>query len=398
MAWQHGASAAVFAVTFLLLALGRVGKVALPRGPVALAGGALTALLLQVHPRVVDVQVILLLVGLMGLAELANEAGVLAGLRRRLDVLPPRLALWACLAVTALASALILNDAAIVVLVPFLLPELRRLGLPTVRSVVLLAVAANLGSLLTPFGNPQNAVLAAAADLTVLDFLRAQAVPVAVGLALLGLASRLTKLVAAVGEPVPPATARGRPWLLACIALFLALAVVQPPGIGLGTAAILAAVLAWAGLRFPLGRGADRAAVRGLDLNVVALFVGLYLLTGGLQDWAPVPPLAQVATDVWTSTGAVVVLSNAIGNVPAILTLLRLDAAWTVEHAMFLVGASTMGGALLLTGSAASLIAADQARKHGVEVRFLAFLRHALPWALPVLLLGAWLAWPSAPA
>ena len=86
------------------------------------------------------------------------------------------------------------------------------------------------------------------------------------------------------------------------------------------------------------------------------------------------------------------VLSNLVGNVPAILVLLRLDPSWTVQHAAFLVTTSTLGGALLLTGSAASLIAADQARRQGVEVRFLAFLRHGL-WAMPILLLGAWLRW-----
>ncbi len=390
----EGAAGAVFAATFLLLALGRVGHVPLKRGHVALAGGLLTAILLRVSWRAIDAQVILLIAGLMALAALAEEAGVLAGLRRRLDRLPPRFALWACLAATALASAAILNDAAIVVLVPFLLPELRRLGLPPVRSVVLLAVAANLGSLLTPFGNPQNAVLARAAGLDVADFVAAQAVPVAFGLALLAVAARLTPVSAAAGEPVPPATARGRPWLLACLALFLAFAAWQPAGIGLGTVAVAAAALAWAGLRVPLGRGADRALARSLDVNVIALFVGLYLLTGGLPKWAPAPDLG--AAGLWTATAAVTALSNTIGNVPAILTLLRLDADWTVAHAMFLVTTSTMGGALLLTGSAASLLAADQARKHGVELRFLAFLRHAVPWTLPVLLLGAWLTWSAA--
>ena len=47
MAWQHAAAGSVFAATFLLLALGRVGKVPLPRGAVALAGGLLTAVLLK---------------------------------------------------------------------------------------------------------------------------------------------------------------------------------------------------------------------------------------------------------------------------------------------------------------------------------------------------------------
>lgn len=391
--WREGAAGAVFAVTFLLLALGRFGKVPLPRGIPSLAGGLLTALLLGVGWRAIDLQVILLIVGLMALAALAEEAGALAGLRRRLLHLPPRLALWCCVAATALGSALLLNDAAIVVLVPFLLPLLRALGLPLVRSVVLLAVAANLGSLLTPFGNPQNAVLASAAGLHVVDFLAAQAVPVAVGLGLLGVAARLTPVGPRVDIDIPHATPRGRGRLLACVLAFLALAAWRPWGLGLGMVAAGAALIAWLVLRPALGRDGDRAVARSFDPNVVALFVGLYLLTAGLPRWAPEPDLASALTDPVRATAVVTLLSNTIGNVPAILSLLRLDEAWTVAHAMFLVSTSTLGGALLLTGSAASLLAADQARKQGVEVRFLPFLRTAIPWTLPVLALAAWLTW-----
>lgn len=393
MPWQSGAAGLVFAVAFVLLALGRLGRLDLPRGAVALAAGLTTLFLLDVAPQVIDWQVILLIVGLLMLASLAEAAGALAGLRRRLDRLGPRTGLWACLVFTALASALILNDAAIVILVPFLLPELRRLGLPLERSVILLAVAANLGSLLTPFGNPQNAVLASAANLSLFDFLAAQAPIVLLGFAVLAVASWMTPTTARSTTIVPALASRGRLWIALALAAFLAVAVLRPARLGLGTAAVAAAAFAWLALRIPLRRQADQAVWRGFDPNVVALFVGLYLLTGGLPAWAPRLDFAATLGSAWTATALVTALSNGIGNVPTILTLLRLDAAWTLEHAAFLVTTSTLGGTLLLTGSAASLLAADQARAQGVEVRFLAFVRHAAPWVLPLLVVGAWLHW-----
>jgi Na+/H+ antiporter NhaD/arsenite permease-like protein len=394
---RAGAAAAVFAVTFVLLGVGRFGRLKLPRGPVALSGGLLTALLLGVSWRAIDVQVLLLLAGLMGLAGLAEAAGLFAGLRRRLVALPPGLALWTAAAVVALASAAMLNDAAVVVLVPLLVPVLLARGLPAVPVVTILAVAANLGSLLTPYGNPQDAVLAEAAGLGLLDFLAVQGPLVALGLALLAWPCwRLG--AAAVPIPAPlaaPLAHRGRPWLLACLAGFGVAAALVPdrPGWGLGTLAALAFALAYAGLRPLVGRAADAAVGRAVDLNVLLLFVGLYLLTGGLGAWFPpgwVPTAAM--QDPWTALGVVAVLSNAVGNVPAILVLLGLDASWTVAHAPFLAATSTLAGALLLTGSAASLIAADQARKLGVEVGFLAFLRHAA-WLLPLVLVAAWWTW-----
>jgi Na+/H+ antiporter NhaD/arsenite permease-like protein len=294
----------------------------------------------------------------------------------------------------ALASAALLNDAAVVVLVPLLLPVLLARGLPAVPVVALLAAAANLGSLLTPFGNPQNAVLASAAGLGLLEFLAVQGPLVALGLALLALpcwllGRRARPVPASAVEPLPH---RGRAWLVACIAAF-ALAAALVPGWGLGTLAFAAFLLAYAGVRALVGGAADASVRKAVDLNVLLLFVGLYLLTGGLGLWFPpewVPTAAM--QEPWTSLGLVAVLSNAFGNVPAILVLLRLDEAWTVAHAPFLAATSTLAGALLLTGSAASLIAADQARKLGVEVRFLAFLRQAC-WLLPLVLVAAWWTW-----
>ncbi len=391
---RAAAAAAVFLWTFLMLALGRLGPWPIPRGAASLAGGLVTALVLGIGAGVIDLQVIALLAGLMVLAGLAEAAGLFAGLRRRLLRLPPWLALWASLVLMAATSALLLNDAAVVVLVPFLLPALRALGVRLVPAVALLAVAANLGSLLTPFGNPQNAVLAAHAGLTSLDFLRAQGLLVAAGLALLGLACRVVgRRLEPPAPPPPVAEPRGRPWLVACILGFLALALIAPGLLGLGGAALLCASVAWMGLRLRLRQAADDAAWRGLDGNVLALFVGLYLLTAGLGAWFPSTRLPLSALDTpGPALLATVTLANVVGNVPAILTFVRLDGAWTAAHGMFLVTASTLGGTLFLTGSAASLIAADQARKLGVEVRFGTFLQHAL-WALPLLVAGAWLTW-----
>lgn len=392
----HAAAAAVFGLTFLGLAFGKVGRRIVPRGLIALAGGLATALLLGLSPAVIDLQVILLLAGLMVLAALAETAGLFAGFRHWLLHRPPAFALWVCILTMALTSAALLNDAAVVVLVPFLVPLLRNLGLALVPSVTLLAVAANLGSLLTPFGNPQNAVLAAHAGLGVTDFLARQGLLVVVGLLVLGLAcwGLARKPVPQRDLPFAAAHPRGRIWLVFCIVAFLVGATLTARlGLGQGTVAAVAASFAFAGLRIVTGREADRAAWRGLDWNVIALFVGLYFLTGGLSQWFPTGVVHASSLGRTSATIVTTLLSLTVGNVPAILTLVHLEPEWTRLHAAFLVTVSTLGGALLLTGSAASLLAADAARKHGIEVRFGEFLRWAVPTVLPVLVLGAWLNW-----
>src|SRR5688572_6298854 len=102
MAWQDAGAAAVFAATFLALAVGRFGRRKLSRGLSALVGGLLTAALVGVSWRAVDLQVLALLAGLMVLAALAEASGLFAGLRRRLLALHPALALWIMALVVAI--------------------------------------------------------------------------------------------------------------------------------------------------------------------------------------------------------------------------------------------------------------------------------------------------------
>lgn len=397
VSWAAGT---VFAVAFVLLAFGRIPGRAVQRGTVAVVAGALTLAILAPAGRLpwqawrlVDWQVIGLLAGLMVLGSLAETAGLFAGLRRRLGRQAPWLALWLSLVVVALTSATILNDAAVVVLVPFLMPMLRRLGLPLVPCVALLAASANLGSLLTPFGNPQDAVLARHAHLGLADFLRVQGPLVALGLAVLVVPCRRLGrgVVTATDEPVHPLAARHRLWAAAGITAFVAGAVLVPEA--MGTVAVACATGTLAVLCIWLPRDALAAARRGFDWNVILLFLGMYVLTAGLGAWFPSDRLAVASlTGPVRASVATVALSNAIGNVPAILTLRSLDPAWTVTHAAFLATTSTLGGALLLTGSAASLLAADVAKRLGTEVRFASFARHAA-WLLPILLLGIWWTW-----
>jgi Na+/H+ antiporter NhaD/arsenite permease-like protein len=76
------------------------------------------------------------------------------------------------------------------------------------------------------------------------------------------------------------------------------------------------------------------------------------------------------------------VLSNTIGNVPAVVLLTSLlpdfGEAWFIALALF----STFAGNLLLTGSMANIIVAERAAEAGVRVSFLDFARAGIPMTL----------------
>ena len=71
-----------------------------------------------------------------------------------------------------LSSMLVTNDVALLIFIPFTLALLAQLGFEkaTVPIIVLQTVAANLGSMATPVGNPQNLFLYAAFDLSAGEF------------------------------------------------------------------------------------------------------------------------------------------------------------------------------------------------------------------------------------
>ncbi|MHB8634750.1 MAG: SLC13 family permease, partial [Thermoplasmatota archaeon] len=272
MRWDHAAAALLFAATFLMLAWGRVGGRHIPRGQTAAAGGILTALVLRLSPwAALDLDVLALLAGLMALTGLAEAAGLFSGLHRALNAVPARLALFFAAALMAIASALFLNDAAVVVLVPLLLPPLVSVGVRPVPAVVLLAAAANVGSILTPFGNPQNTILAHAAHLQVAQFLEVQGPLVILGLAGMAAVSWWQPLSP---KPASPPLSPPRPWGRPLAAIAIAAFVVAASMTGaVGVAALAVAAVLYAALLPVLGRQANRGVRRGLNVNVLLLFV-----------------------------------------------------------------------------------------------------------------------------
>jgi Na+/H+ antiporter NhaD/arsenite permease-like protein len=76
------------------------------------------------------------------------------------------------LILTFIGSMFLTNDVGILTLVPLFAVIARQIKIAAVWPVVLINLAANLGSLVTPIGNPQNLFLLSHYQLNVFDFLR----------------------------------------------------------------------------------------------------------------------------------------------------------------------------------------------------------------------------------
>jgi Na+/H+ antiporter NhaD/arsenite permease-like protein len=157
--------------------------------------------------------------------------------------------------------------------------------------------------------------------------------------------------------------------------------------------------LAAAGLVLLSRRLASRRMLGLVDWHLILLFIGLFVVNGALaRTGMAARGLAalehagvELGQPAWLFA-TTVVLSNLVSNVPAVMLL--LPAARHPDAGVILALASTFAGNLLLVGSIANLIVAEQAAHLGIRIRWRDHARVGLPVTLVTLALAAlWLAW-----
>jgi len=390
---------ALFAATYLFLAAGRVPGLAIDRTGFALLGAlgflATSSISLDEAKLAVDAPTLALLFAMMLLSAQYQLSGLYGAISRRLArVADPRLLLAGTIVVCALLAAVLTNDVVCFALTPLLAAALARTRLDSVPFLLAIAVATNLGSALTPIGNPQNILIAQQLDLPFGAFVAFCALPVAASLAVAYalLARRLGERTGA--QPAAAAAIEEIPldrWqatkavALTAVAILLFLTPVD---------AYLTAALV-AGVVLTSRRMHTRTMLGLVDWQMLALFVALFVVTRGLElsGWTGAAAAALERAGAPLGEGSVLVpavalLGTLVGNVPAVMLLLRfLPAEPEVGYALAL--ASTFAGNAVLVGSIANLIVVEQAARVGIRIGFRDHLRVGLPITLVSLAIAA---------
>ena len=239
-------------------------------------------------------------------------------------------------------SMVITNDVSLITFVPFGLIVLRMIGREklVVPVVVLQTVAANLGSMMTPMGNPQNLYLYAQSGMGFGRFcllMLPYGALSAVCLAVLVICLKSTPVSGASVE-TKLGSARG---LLCCAAGFglclLGIFNIVPP-------------LAIAAITLVFLLVADRKLLASVDYSLLGTFVAFFIFVGNLGNIAVFQNF--LASLLEHNVVLVAVLaSQVISNVPAALLL----SGFTDHWAELMVGCN-LGGLGTLIASMASLI------------------------------------------
>ncbi|HEX9283919.1 MAG TPA: anion transporter [Gemmatimonadales bacterium] len=395
----------IFAATYLLIAVQRLPFVHLNR-PAASLLGAVAMVVFGVLPLVdayaaIDFDVLVFLLGLMlivGYLEVGKFFEFAAEWILKRAKTPERLLLGVVVG-GGLLSALFVNDTICLVVTPVLLAALGPLRVKPNPYLIGLAMGANVGSVISVTGNPQNMLVGIWSGASFGGFLR-HMLPVGLG----GLAITYGYLRwayrAELREPfrerletVP--VALDRPLVVKGLALFGVAVVAWLAGGSLPLVAIAAGALMVAVAQRDPAYAIDR-----VEWSLLLFFASLFVVMRGLEQtgavaWLDGRALTLVADGgPWRAAAAVsgvmTALSNLISNVPAVIlwrnTVPNLPdpgLQWRV-----LAMSSTFAGNLLLIGSMANLIVAERAETRGVRIGFGEYARVGVPVTLLTLAWG----------
>jgi len=389
----------IFLGTYLVLAIGRLPGFRVDRTGAAIIGAALmiafNVLTFEEAYAAIDYDTIILLFGMMIVVANLRLSGffraVAAWAVERAH--RPILMLAAIIAVSGVFSAVFVNDTMCLVLTPLVLEAALALRRNPVPFLLAVAMGANVGSVATITGNPQNMMIGSFSRIGYGAFVAALAPVAAVGLVL-----TVAAIVIAywkefrVEERVEierPAVRIDR--LLMWKSLAVAVAMLgffiagwPVPKVALGAGAVLLLTR----------RVKPQKVYHEIDWQLLVMFIGLFIVIAGIEKTALAADFFQFAerfglgrVGVLSATSAV--LSNIVSNVPAVLIFKPLIPHLANPRQAWLVLAmsSTLAGNLTLLGSVANLIVVERAR-HQVRISFWEYFKVGAPLTLATIVAG----------
>ena len=395
----------IFLASYLVFAIGRFPGTRIDR-PAAAAIGAASmfafgVLTPQQGLRSIDYSTIVLLFAMMVVVAGLHLAGFFEWVT---DIfvahVRPGLLLPVVIFTSGMLSAFLVNDIVCLLMAPLIMQVCRQLSRRATPYLLALATASNIGSTATITGNPQNILIGSLSHIPYLNFLIHLGPVAVIGLFLdwgilymiyfrsgadSGVYSGLSAPQASFSRPEAHLIFPGVV-TLGVLGGFLA---GFPPAL---VAAVGAAVL----LSHP--RYPSRQVYGEVDWSLLVFFAGLFLIVGGAEQAGIAQRLLALAEQFnlhnrWIFSGVVVLLSNVVSNVPAVMLLKGLlpQFADAYHFWLLLAATSTLAGNLTITGSVANIIVIEKARTE-VPISFLEYLKAGVPVTLATIIVAViWL-------
>jgi Na+/H+ antiporter NhaD/arsenite permease-like protein len=393
----------IFCVTYLLISGRRLNFLPLNRPAAALlgtvlmvAGGVMTPA--QAY-RAVDYDTLVLLLGMMIISAYLYLAGFFewaSGWILRRAATPQGL-LLSLILTSGVLSALLVNDSVCLMLTPLVVAVVARGQLPLTPYLLGLAMSANLGSVATLVGNPQNMIIG---HMSRMPFLRFSASMLPVALAALAIEYLVLRLAFAgvlkkteIQRPQRESAPLDRRLLIwTCIVLALVFAGFLA-GLDLSWTA-----LSGGAVLMVVARRDTHEVLKLVDFHLLVFFAALFVVVEGLNGTGLPAQIyqrlhdffgASSARQAWSFAFLSVLGSNVFSNVPFVLVAGKWVANFAQPELMWKVMAlsTTFAGNLTILGSVANIIVVESARSK-VEVGFWDYARVGIPVTILTTIIG----------
>jgi Na+/H+ antiporter NhaD/arsenite permease-like protein len=400
----EAAAIAIFALTYLVVAVGRLPGFRLDRAGAALVGASLMvavgALSLEEAPKTIDFDTIILLLGVMIVVANLRLSGffrLVSGwvvTRARY----PIVLLASTVLVSGIFSAFLVNDTVCLVLTPLVLDLVTRLRRNPVPYLLAVAMASNIGSTATITGNPQNMIIGSLSHIPYGAFAAALSPIAGIGLVVtVGLIALVYRSEFRTRQPL---RSESRPlhadWpiIIKSVAVSLAMIAAFFAGVPPAEAAIVAGAFLLLTRRIK-----SEKVYAEIDWTLLLMFAGLFIVVAGLEHSVLSPEVIGAFARLHLEripvlSGITAILSNIVNNVPAVLVLKPFIAQLQPHQQAWLTVAmaSTLAGNFTLVGSVANLIVVQRARAQNVEIGFWEYFKLGAPLTLLTICIGVlWL-------
>ena len=394
----------MFVLTYSLIAVRKVNGRRIRTWTAAVLGGVLMLLLGVVTPSeawdYINFEVILQLAGMMMLTASLQYCGffeiVVDFLMRRFD--GRRRFLSGVMAITACLSAVMLNDAVVLIFTPIVLRCCQRMRADPVPYMVGVFVSANIGSAATVVGNPQNALVASMAGIGFLDY-SIRVIPLTV--ICMAVAMLMMRRMYGGRLDTDDASLSGETFhtrevdkyrLCAVLAVTVTALVLFALSVPLGIRIYQIALAAGAVSLIIVLTDSMRAGgyvIRHVDWSILLFFTGLFVVIAGAVSSGLLDSMSELfgmgdgnVPSIGVLSGFSTVLANLVSNVPSVMLIGQLLPEGDMVLWITLAVTSTFAGNLTLIGAAANIIVEDEGEKHGIRMDFFRYLRVGIPIAV----------------
>jgi len=396
---------------------------------VALSGALLMILFGILSPeeavRAIDFETILLLLAMMMLAHIASESGIFSWLNVKIASLtrgnPLAIFLFFSL-ITGLLSTFLNNVTTVILIVPLTIELIKGMGKDPKPYVMAEIIFSNVGGALTLVGDPPNTIIGGATGFNFLAFIRNLGVPI--------LASSIFVLLVFMILNRKDLRSISKDF----VELFIANVIIKKvknkflktvlhKDLIIAVSLILIAtivgfslqdytnmpsyIIAFTGATLLAILTAKRVSVhdsfRSVEWSTLFFFAGLFIMVGGVEKTGF---LDQISLWIGGSTDNLLYLSLIVLWVSGIISMVLDNIPFVTVMIPVIIGVQSqfvgvdtsilwwalslgacLGGNGTLIGASSNIVSVDLAKKEGLRISFLDYMKFALPLTLGILVI-----------